>query len=157
KAITASGHGIDAEFVSGNPKCADLGYAHSAKIDPVPSTGTVTLPSGDTITFTYDSTDADHDGITYEVAWTSTLPLAAVIVKAGNGANVYRYGSEALNDTGLATPNNNGGQQAAISHLDFCFDDDIKVVDNGIKVSKTARTTFRRNLDWKIEKRAAVP
>src|SRR5207249_7314626 len=62
--------------VAGNPTCEDLGLTQMAKFDP-PVSGTI---ASVTITVTDDSVD-----------WTSTVPVAAVIVKGGPEANVYYY------------------------------------------------------------------
>jgi hypothetical protein len=48
--------------------------------------------------------------------FTSTLFITAVIVKAGNDANVYPYNPAVLSDLDLITPDTN-----AISHIEFCF------------------------------------
>ncbi len=49
-------------------------------------------------------------------------PVLVLAVKAGDGYNEYDYRpGGATADGGLATPMNNGGQQAALSHLYICF------------------------------------
>ena len=48
--------------------------------------------------------------------WSSTLPIDAVIVKAGNAANVFKYVPPVSDDTGLYGPDEKG-----ISHVTFCW------------------------------------
>jgi len=56
------------------------------------------------------------------VAWTSTLPITAVIVKGGAAANVYVYDPMLLSDSGLVPPVNASGTPAGLSNLTFCWD-----------------------------------
>jgi hypothetical protein len=56
------------------------------------------------------------------VAWTSTLPLTAVIVKGSSAANVYLYDPMLLADSGLVPPVNASGSPAELSNLTFCWD-----------------------------------
>ncbi len=142
KINTIQAASVTPTFVGGNPTCQDLGYTYGFK-PTAPSeanpSGTHTLLGGaDTITITVTGTSID---------WTSTLGMDAVIVKAGDGANVYRYDppAESFGDTNLITPLNNGGQQANLSHLVFCYDYEVGV-------NKTANTTFARDWDWTIDK-----
>ncbi len=46
---------------------------------------------------------------------------------------------------GLQTPNNNGGNQAGLSHLVFCY-------NYAPIVTKTANTSFKRTYSWEIDK-----
>jgi hypothetical protein len=104
------------QFVDGNPTCGPNQF-FEFKVDP-PVSGPVG-PNGEIIisnltAFSFDwalSADARH---LYE--------MAAVIVKASNGAEVYFYtdtGDDS--DTNLQSPANGGDQQAEISHIEFCF------------------------------------
>jgi hypothetical protein len=52
--------------------------------------------------------------------WSSNLGVDAVLVKAGTSANLYQYDPEAISDTNLIPP----GQQA-ISHISFCYDEEV--------------------------------
>ena len=90
-------------FISGNPKCADLGYL-GVKSDP-PGTDEVI----DGISFDYNGTSS------VTVSSVDGQTLVAVIVKGGNGA--YIYDGPFVD---LVAPINNGGQQAAISHVEAC-------------------------------------
>lgn len=137
-----SGAGVEPSFVEGNPTCADLGLgSYAKKIDP-PQPGTYSLDGH------FDVTWTSPDGVQL-ASWSSELPVDAVIVKGGDGANVYHYDPEALSDTGLYSPDNDSGSPAAISHLDFCFDYELMV-------TKTAATSLSRTFSWAIEKTSAV-
>ena len=92
--------------VDGNPKCTDGDISTK---DDGPALGGF---SRDGVTITY--TDA------YTVAGV-TVPagyeIDAVIVKGGPRANIYTDGPY----RGLIAPSNNGGNQAAISHVEVCW------------------------------------
>lgn len=96
---------IPGTYVSGNPKCVDLGYAQGVKSD---SPGT---------DVTIDGVFFDYNGLSSVSVSSSDLAIQAVIVKGGNGAQVYT--SSFAN---LVAPLNNGGQQADISHVEACID-----------------------------------
>ncbi len=53
------------------------------------------------------------------VSFKSNYLVYYVFVKAGNGGNLYHYSSGVYSDDNLISPNNNGGQQADISHVTF--------------------------------------
>lgn len=55
------------------------------------------------------------------VSWTSTFPIAAVIMKGSSSANVYVYGSPATSDAGLASPVGSSGSPAELSNITFCW------------------------------------
>jgi hypothetical protein len=100
-----------------NPTCADLGYTNQLKIDVKDvATGAKTYSnSKGSIKIT---SDADKKHFSFSEA---NPGVEALIVKAGDGANVYEYDPAATADTGIETPNNNGGQQAGLSHFVVCF------------------------------------
>lgn len=103
----------DMTFVSGNPTCADFGTTTVLEIPGVPSDGNYAGAGATTITIA-NATDTSFD-------WAITSgTVSKVIVKAGNGANVYSYGTGGTGDTGLQSPDNGGEQQATISHVLFC-------------------------------------
>jgi hypothetical protein len=142
--------GIVPVYYSGNPTCADLGYAHEFK--PQNDGGGDFDGSGDledTWEFPGDSSNTVHvitDG-TY-VEWDSTLGIDAVIVKGGPNANSYVYEppAESYGDSGLASPiNPNTDNPYGLSHVNFCYDYEVVV-------EKTADTSFDRDFDWTIEK-----
>jgi hypothetical protein len=87
------------------------------------------------------------DGARY-VAFETSAPIDAFIVKGGPNANLYDYrpigGTD--HDHGLVSPvNQNSGQIPAVSHVDFCF-------QRVLAVSKTADTRFDRTWTWGIDK-----
>lgn len=128
-------------FVPGNPSCASLGYAFGFKVDP-PNAGTYSIDGINTVTVT-------TDGVSFD--WSSTLEMDAVISKGGPNANVFVYDppAEATSDTGLASPiNPNTGKPYGLSHIDFCFDYEVKV-------TKDAHTSFTRSYQWSIDKSVA--
>lgn len=129
-------------FVPGNPTCASLGYDFGLRIDP-PNAGTYSIDGINTVTVTTD------DGVFFD--WSSNLEMDAVIVKGGPNANVYIYDppTEATSDAGLHSPiNPNNGRPFALSHIDFCYDYEVKV-------TKDAQTSFTRTYNWNIEKSVA--
>jgi hypothetical protein len=85
----------------------------SGKIDYDGGTGGTI---NDIITWTTDGT---------YVSWESTVPVKiAVIVKGGNGANVYFSGCEedcVSSGTGLTAPVNASGKPAGLSNITFCY------------------------------------
>lgn len=111
-----------------NPTCATLN-ADNARFPSITSnngfsTGTApnqnpktyTIPNIGTVTVEYNSnSDIDFQA--------SGAFITAVIVKAGSGANAYVYNPATANGGPLVTPLNNGGQQAGLSHLVFCYQD----------------------------------
>lgn len=122
----------------GNVSCEQLGYdfdSARANYDKDTDTFDAVFPIGITVTVTSD---------TY-VAWTSTFPIGAVIVKGGNDANIYEYIPPSLGDSGLASPPTSSGKPANLSNLTFCW-------NKALEVSKTAATTFDRTYDWTIDK-----
>lgn len=138
---TAHAASVTPTYVEGvNPTCASVGLPNTQQAGDYSASGVYNLPGGNTITVTVS-------GDTKTIDWSSTLSMDAVIVKAGNGANVYDYRpGESFGDTGLVTPNNGGqGQQTGLSHLRFCYDYEVGV-------TKTANTTFTRAWTWSIDK-----
>ncbi|WP_143571051.1 hypothetical protein [Tessaracoccus sp. ZS01] len=124
--------------VSGNPSCEDLGYDFGYKPAGENVPGTYTVMPGFTITFSADSE-------LHSIDWSSTYGPAAVLLKAGVMTNVYEYDGTVTSDTGLQTPTNTGGNQAALSHIEFCFT--LEPV-----VTKTAVPSFERAYTWTIDK-----
>ncbi|MBA3452319.1 MAG: hypothetical protein H0T42_04390, partial [Deltaproteobacteria bacterium] len=139
---TESRSDVQTPYLPGNPTCADLGYAHELKVDspPIGVEQTYPLAGGATLKFTFTNSKTMN--------WSSTIGIDAVLMKAGDGAFNYAYNPESFGANGLITPNNNGGQQADISHVNFCYDLDVLV-------SKTASTSWTRSHDWTIQKSAA--
>jgi hypothetical protein len=120
----------------GNMTCAELGYDYSsARVNYNDGGFDAAFPAGISVSVI--------DG-TY-VAWSSTFPIGAVIVKGSNDANVYEYIPPSYGDSDLASPINASGDPAGLSNLTFCWNE-------ALQVSKTAETAYDRNWTWDIEK-----
>ena len=129
------------EYQSANPSCADLGYAYGLKFDNLNGPFDPTIMTLAGMEITAWSTDGVH------VSWSSNLGVDVVIVKGGDNAFAYSYSPEAFSDSFLVSPINKGGNVPLLSHVDFCFDFEVKV-------SKTATTSFTRTWNWDIKKSA---
>jgi hypothetical protein len=92
-------------YITGNPVCTDIWADTEGFSVTLGPDGTYTSPDG-----TWSVQVYLVDGIIY---WSSSIPLAGVIVKAGNGANYYVPTSSELQ--GVVTPDNK-----LLSHLTFC-------------------------------------
>jgi uncharacterized repeat protein (TIGR01451 family) len=107
--------------VGGNPSCTDLGYQFGFKVDqgaanPVPN-GTYDVSGFGSITI------LNADGTFFD--WSSDFGIDAVIVKGGNASNVYEYDPESQGDSGLHAPDNASEGPAGLSHVEFCYDEDV--------------------------------
>jgi hypothetical protein len=93
----------------GNPDCSSLGFNSEYKVEP-PNAGTYTVAGIGTVTFTRNTPQT--------LSWTSSNPafVRAVIMKAGNGANIYLYNPAISGGDMLST-----GVQQELSHVSFCF------------------------------------
>ena len=95
-AQTASATHVDPIEVVGNDELADCeravvaaglsGVWFGVKANNAAVNGDYSLPGGGTVTI------SNSDGFSFD--WDSTVPLDAVFVKAGTGANLYLYDSE---------------------------------------------------------------
>jgi hypothetical protein len=132
---------IDPTFHTSNVSCTSLGYDYGYKIDRAPFYRT-NVGDGALIVSTTGSGDQYFD-------WTSNIGVDAVIVKGGPNADAFVYEpgkGEVTVDTRLHAPENpNGTGPFGISHIEFCYDLELKV-------SKTADTSFTRTHNWTIEK-----
>ncbi|MGB9914273.1 MAG: hypothetical protein ACPLIG_00865 [Candidatus Bathyarchaeales archaeon] len=81
---------------------------------------------GNTIRIFDVTLDDDKEPLSFN--WISTLPICCVIVKGGDDAYVFSYEPAAYSDTNLYAPKNNGKQQAAVSHVTFCWNAPRQVV-----------------------------
>ncbi len=128
--------------VDGNPNCTSLDPAYDygfkpgkmvdgKRVENAPDTYTDPV-SGRVVTFT---------GGMPEVGWESDIAPEAVIVKGGNGANVYIYNGNVRTDSGLVSPINNSGKPANLSHIEFCY-------NYNVTATKTAKTSFDRDWSW---------
>ncbi|MCV0404501.1 MAG: prealbumin-like fold domain-containing protein [Chloroflexi bacterium] len=140
-----SGPAVAAVFVDGNPTCPE---------------GTVEVKFDDDKGEVASGSDknATVDGVSanIEITWTNNYKLnfdadraqvAHVFVKGGNGANHYDYtgqvGGGSYHDDGLLSPNNDGGNQARISHVTFCL---IPESDDDASLNILKRDTDRNPL-----------
>ena len=100
-----------------NPSCADLvpegAIWTEFKIDSNPTDGS--HDAGEGITVTVEHTDAAT------VAWTSSAPVAAFIVKGGPAATVEIYTPPSTADSASSPINPNNGEPYGISHVTWCF------------------------------------
>lgn len=130
-------------FVSGNPSCATLNADNGTfpgitsdfgfKLDFGNPNGTFPfVNSGSPNTVLTGGAPADPgNSVTTvttnsgrDLAWTSTRPITAVIVKGGPNGNAYVYSPESFGDAGpLTSPN----PKHAISHVSFCHQATAKV------------------------------
>jgi hypothetical protein len=146
--------GVAPVLVAGNPTCDELGYANGFKAteggsDWQSGSDDSWGPSSETGNYTFglDSTDGVH------VDWTSTPDFAgAVVVKGANGADSYVYQEARSGDKGLTPPVNSSGEPAAISHVQFCWEDNASPQAKPLTVEKTAQPSLDRTDKWTITK-----
>lgn len=115
-------------YPGGNVACSQLGL-----VDLVQTTGRNDYTSSGTFVNSWPEGLLVHvysDGsVGFQIDGSLNLgdgkcyKVGAVIVKGGDASNVYDYTDigGAIMDRGLVAPINNGGQQAALSNLTFCF------------------------------------
>ncbi len=118
-------------FVSGNPTCADINADNtnfpsitsnngfSTNDAPNKNPQTYTIQNVGTVTVNYNS----DTNITFSA---SSAFVTAVVVKAGDGANVYVYNPATASGGPLITPLNDGGNRAGLSHLVFCYEVSVR-------------------------------
>lgn len=122
--------------------CEALGYLGGVKIDK----SAITVGSPQTagpVTFTFST-------LKTLASWTSTLPIDAVVMKAGDGALIFNYAGGATSGGGEYTPNNRSGNQADISHVMFCWYGRFGATIEGAGL-------YTRDYDWAIAKAASAP
>jgi len=154
----ASGNGIFPVYRTDllkNNECETLGYDFGFKVPGAPDgTYPFDLSNGGELLGGSPSDGSNSvtiygsDGKTFN--WSSTLGIDAVVVKAGNGGNVYTYSPESMGDTNLHSPYSGTGEGAPgtirdVSHVTFCYDYEVDV-------SKTANTSYTRTYEWDITK-----
>lgn len=114
-----------------NPSCADvLPGSNELRINGVPVEGETYEDAGandvDGVPGNLDVEITDVSTDEKSLSWESNLDVDAVLVKGGDGGNLYLYpGTTDFDDSGLITPQNSGddGQQRPqISHVSFCYD-----------------------------------
>lgn len=142
--IWDAGQSVAPVLYPDNPSCADLGYPLELKIDNVngPFGGLYSSSDG-----YIDLWASSPDGVLF--GFNSNLGIDAVVMKGGDAANVYFYAPETTGDANLVSPDNSSGEPAAISHVSFCYDYEVKVW-------KTANTAFDRTYGWGIDKTSAT-
>jgi len=99
-----------------NPNCNTLcsGCYSELKVDP-PEEGTFT-DSVLTVNISNATYKPDDEDEMMSFDWSGNIAVRAVIVKAGNEANVYEYDPAVTSDTYLVPPGKH-----AISHITFCY------------------------------------
>lgn len=130
-------------------ECTTLGYDYGFKIEAPPD-GTYPFteaygdlqPPGTLDDPANSVTILDGDGQSFN--WLATLGIDAVVVKGGDGANLYVYDPEATSDSGLHAPMSGTGQADPgvirdISHITFCFDYSLPRVGS-IKIEKASHS-----------------
>lgn len=125
--------------VPGNPSCEDLGFPNEFKIDAgegdFPEAGEYqvgdpgTEAKGDTTGFLVEFGYTDDDPLTIE--FETAIPVNAVLVKAGPGANLFEFDPPTTEGTDLESPKDD-----SISHITFCWGD-----DDGEPTTTTSTTT----------------
>jgi hypothetical protein len=106
--------GVVPTMVDGNPSLCPGG------LRVPPASGTYTKMVGDTLA-TIQVTITDKPGYGEVFSFTSDYPIARVVAKGGNGANIYYYDPATYGDGELHSPVNPSGFYADLSHIDFCF------------------------------------
>ena len=101
---------------------------------------TYDLGHGQSITFDYNP-----DGQNRYLDFSATVPMDYVVIKGGDGYNVFHYDPALMADTQLYAPNNASGQPAGVSHVAYCF----LPKPTG---SKSANASWKRYTDWQIVK-----
>lgn len=128
-------------FISGNPSCATLNASQNPAFEHITSSNQLKLdfqpPEGNS-NYPFTSGNGreligtaypdkrvylyDVNAAATEFSFLSDLEIAAVIVKAGRGSNVFAFSGGTTGVKDLFTP----GKRAAISHISFCFVDEKK-------------------------------
>ena len=114
-----SGDGVQPVETLGNPDCVSvLGVGAKELKDDSPSDGNQT---DGTLSVSVDVRNT-ADGQVFDFTG-ATRAINAVIVKAGDNANVYTYPFGDTADTGLHGPvNTSNGRFHDLSHISFCYD-----------------------------------
>jgi hypothetical protein len=114
---------LDSPGPGGNATCAQVGLEEFGDADYYEFTSDrvaydsdgdtfdVPFPAGVTVTVTDDKS----------VAFESEFAVGAVIVKGGDGANIYVYDPQDSSDSGLTAPLNARGKPVGLGNLTFCW------------------------------------
>lgn len=130
--------------VPGNPSCEDLGFPNEFKINAdesgFPAAGEYqfgdpgTEAKGDTTGFLVEFVYIDDEPPTIE--FETAIPVNAVLVKAGPGANLFEFDPPATEGTDLASPKDD-----SISHITLCWGDDDGEPTTTTSTTSTTSTT----------------
>ena len=118
--------------VEGNPTCGALGdYDFEFRIDEEDPDGTFTDPvTGIVVTVTIVQDDP------MAIDFTSSIPVSAVLLKAGPGGILYTYDPPVTEGSGLESPKD------SISHISFCWNEkDEETTTTTEKDEETTTTT----------------
>ena len=119
--------------VEGNPTCGALGdYDFEFRIDEEDPEGTFTDPdTGIEVTVTIVQDDP------MAIDFTSSIPVSAVLLKAGPGGILYTYDPPVTEGSGLVSPKD------SISHISFCWneEDEETTTSTTEKDEETTSTT----------------
>lgn len=120
-----SGANIIPNLVKGNPDCGAAGCTNPneykiEKSEGSDYTGTYNVDSTHTIIIQSYSVmgQTSHNSID----WQANFDVSCIIMKGGNGADVYCYNPPVRADTSLTTPIVSSGKPAGISHIILCYD-----------------------------------
>jgi hypothetical protein len=125
----------------GDLKCLDLdaSFTGTAHFEGVSEEEEAEQTPAALILAAHDEDDEhDHEeppaGLSFEidgpeVSWSSTFPMAAVIVKGGANTHAYLYDPNRLSDSGLITPPNESGNPNDVSSIRFCWTGDAAEPD----------------------------
>ncbi|MBN1920535.1 MAG: hypothetical protein JW892_04775 [Anaerolineae bacterium] len=109
-ALPVSAASVIPEPYTSNLNCAYFGFTDELKFENLV---TQTVAYGEHGYFTLTMLDS------YTISWSATDIVYVVLVKAGNGGNLYDYRPDGtFSDTELTTPGQN-----AISHVSVCYND----------------------------------
>ena len=106
----------DAASECGQVACCDSDFHY--KFD---NWGDVTYDGPYTVDGPTTITISNNNGYSFD--WTSEWPVSCVIVKGSNAANVYCYDTPVYGDTDMLAPVNASGNNAAVSHATFCYNE----------------------------------
>jgi hypothetical protein len=154
-AAAGAGNGV------GDPdaECASFGFTSGgAKYDAQP-------PIGGSVSFTEDGQSftiqaGDSKGVVS--GWTSTTPLAGVIVKGGNGAIAYPVTGTSQTGVAYVTPTNESGGPADISHVTLCYAGPLTPTEDPappapLALSLDASGAYTKTFLWSIDKSVDRP
>jgi LPXTG-motif cell wall-anchored protein len=116
-----------------NPTCGELGdFAFEFKIDEQPVEGQTYKDPVTGIEITITNVD---DGNPMTFSFTSTIPVSAVFVKAGDGGILYTFDPPTTVGTDLASPKD------SISHVSFCWNEVHETTSSAPTTSSTTSSS----------------